>query len=206
MSELKSRIVAKAGSGKAFKADDDNWYNVEDAVIPYLAKINKGDNIIITYEKKGTTRKVSKVVIAGEAPATAKAEVKESTTGFACEVCRKELKDGKYKKCFACNKSGATKKEEFTCEDCGAKLKDGKYKKCWDCNKKAPKGETGKSTWTGKGKSSYDNPEKTAQIQRGNALNAAADVSSSQNFVDPEAAVQYTLLIAERFLEWLRNE
>ena len=86
---------------------------------------------------------------------------------------------------------------EFTCEDCGAKLKDGKYKKCYPCGKKTFKG--GKSN-------SYDNPEKTAQIQRGNALNAAASVASAQQFADPEVAKQFTLILADEFLVWLRAE
>jgi hypothetical protein len=154
----------------------ENWYNLNDPVIPYLEKMNKGDEVIVTFEKKGVSRYVSKLVIAGaEAP---KEEAKTSSTGFACEICGKELKDGKFKKCYMCNKTGATKKEEKTSAEPYVKKE---YK-------------------------TYDNPEKTAQIQRGNALNAAATVASSQQFNDPEVAKQFTLILADEFLTWLRSE
>jgi hypothetical protein len=170
--EVKGKILAKKGDNKAFKLDDGNWYNLNDPVIPYLEKMAKGDEITVTFEKKGVSRYVSKLLNAKETP---KEEMKESTTGFACEVCGKELKDGKFKKCFMCNKTGATKKETQT-----------------DTPKKEYK--------------SYDNPEKIEQIRRGNALNAAAAVASSQQFADPEVAKQFTLLLAEDFLTWLRAE
>jgi hypothetical protein len=51
-----------------------------------------------------------------------------------------------------------------------------------------------------------DNPAKTAQIQRGNALNAAASVASGQAFADPDTASEFTVILAERFLNWLRAE
>jgi hypothetical protein len=163
--EIKGKILAKKGDNKAFKLDDSNWYNLNDPVIPYLEKMNKGDEIVVTFEKKGVARYVSKLISAKlEVPKTETPKT-ESTTGFVCEDCQKELKDGKFKKCFM-------------------------------CNKKNP----------GKIKTSYDSPEKTAQIQRGNALNAAAMVASSQEFEDPEVAKQFTLLLAEDFLTWLRAE
>jgi hypothetical protein len=175
--ETKGKILAKKGDNKAFKLDDGNWYNLNDNVIPYLEKMSKGDEIIVTYEKKGVSRYVSKLTNVG-AVETPKTET-TSSTGFACEVCGKELKDGKYKKCFTCNKSGATKKETTIPSDSKVEKPKGNY---------------------------YDNPEKTAQIQRGNALNAAASVAASQKFEDPEVAKQYTLLLAEDFLLWLRAE
>ena len=179
MSQITLKILAKKSDNKAFKGSDDNWYNLNDNVITSLEKRSKGDEVTIEYEKKGVSRYVSKLAGAGavEAPKTETT----STTGFVCEVCGKELKDGKFKKCFMCNKTGATKKESSASES-GA-------------------GVGGKS----KG-GYYDNPEKTASIQRGNALNAAASVASSQQFADPEVAKQFTLLLAEDFLLWLRAE
>ena len=197
--EIRGTIICKKADNKAFKLGE-NWYNVNDPAIPYLEKMSKGDMITVTYEKKGTSRYVSKLTGGQTEQAE---ESQSSTTGFHCEVCGKALKDDKFKKCYTCNKSGATKKEEssetstseFTCEDCGKALKDGKYKKCYTCGKKSPKSNT-----------SYDNPEKTAQIQRGNALNAAGAVASSQQFADPDTAQQFTLMLAESFLTWLRGE
>jgi len=87
---------------------------------------------------------------------------------------------------------------EFKCEKCGATLKDGRFKTCYNCNEKAKiSGE--KNTF-------YDNPERVAQIQRGNALNAAAAVASSQEFSTPEEAKKYTAILADAFLNWLRSE
>jgi len=168
--EVKGKILAKKGDNKAFKLDDGNWYNLNDPAIPYLEKMNKGDEIVVTFEKKGVSRYVSKLTSASavETPKTTEPEPAKGSTGFACEVCGKELKDGRFKKCFVCNKKNPSPKTEK--------------------------------------KSSYDNPEKTAQIQRGNALNAAGFVASNQQFADPEEAIQYTLEVAERFLEWLRIE
>jgi hypothetical protein len=171
--EVKGKILAKKGDNKAFKLDDGSWYNLNDNVIPYLEKMNKGDEIVVTFEKKGTSRYVSKLVRAGaEARTTADPEPTQSTTGFACEDCGKELKDGRFKKCFVCNKKNP-----------------------------APKKETSSVS-----KSSYDNPEKTAQIQRGNALNAAASVAGGCAFSDPDTARQFVLELADSLLEWLRAE
>lgn len=171
--EVKGKILAKKSDNKALKLSDDNWYNMNDAVIASLEKASKGDEVVLTYEKKGMSRYVSKLVVGGAESETEEVKA-ESSTGFACAVCGKELKDGKFKLCYMCNKKG---------------LK--------------PKGDAPASVVKGK---SYDNPEKSAQIQRGNALNAAAAVASSQQFEDPEVAKQFTLILADEFLTWLRAE
>jgi len=172
--EVKGKILARKSDNKALKLSDDNWYNMNDAVIASLEKASKGDEVVLTYEKKGMSRYVSKLLVGGAESETEEVKT-ESSTGFACAVCGKELKDGKFKVCFICNKKG---------------LKP-----------KSTSGESPKSTYK-----SYDNPEKTAQIQRGNALNAAATVASSQQFEDPEIAKQFTLILADEFLTWLRSE
>jgi len=172
--EERGKIICKKSDNKAFKLGE-NWYNLNDNVVSCLEKLNKGDEVVVTFEKKGVSRYVSKLVSAGAAEAP-KSE-STSSTEFACEVCGKALKDGKYKKCFVCNKSGATKPEVT--------------------------GEEPKKSYT---KTSYDNPEKTAQIQRGNSLNAAATVAGGCAFSDPDTAKQFTLELAGAFLEWLRAE
>jgi len=169
--EERGKIICKKSDNKAFKLGE-NWYNLNDNVIPYLEKMNKGDEVIVTFEKKGVSRYVSKLINVAEAPVE---EKKKSSTGYTCEVCGKELKDGKFKKCYTCNKSGATK------PNAEEKPKKQEYK-------------------------SYDNPEKTAQIQRGNAINAAAYAASGTAFNDPDTAAQFVLELAERFLSWLRAE
>jgi hypothetical protein len=176
MTEIKLKILAKKSDNKAFKGSDDSWYNLNDNVVPYLEKMSKGDEVVVTYEKKGVSRYVSKLVSASAAKAEAPAEEKkESSTGFACEVCGKELKDDKFKVCYICNKKGLKAK---------------------------PKEDAPKSTYK-----PYDNPEKTAQIMRGNALNAAgAAIAGNLPGTDPDTIAQALIMIAERALEWLKNE
>ncbi len=82
--------------------------------------------------------------------------------------------------------------------------------------KSAAAEKTEAPTSTGKERSSsrgYDNPDRTAMIQRGNALNAAASVASSQQFInpetgepDPQRAAEFTKILAIKFLGWLREE
>jgi len=174
--EVKGKILAKKGDNKAFKLDDDNWYNLNDNVIPYLEKMSKGDEVLVAFEKKGVSRYVSKLTAAGATPEQ-KAET-ESTTEFACAVCKKPMKDGKFKVCFMCNKKGLKPPSETSTSDSGA----------------------------GKKENYYNNPEKTAQIQRGNAINAAAASAGGTSFDSPDTAAQFVLDLADRFLEWIRAE
>lgn len=176
--EVKVKIACKKSDNKAFKSTEAEniWYNVNEPAIPYLAKLNKGDEIVVTYEKKGVSRYVSKLTLA--TVETPKEEVKTST-GFTCEICGAVLKDGKYKKCYTCNKSKAVKKEETKPEE----------KKPYE-----------KKEW----KSNYGSPEDIAGKETGCALGAAATVASGCGFSDPETAKQFTLALAETFLEWMR--
>ena len=181
MSELTLTIVCKKSDNKAFKADDNNWYNLNDNVVSSLEKVNKGDKITIEYSKKGVSRYVSKLVSAGAAE-TLKTEITAST-GFACEVCGKELKDNKFKKCFMCNKSGAVKKEDPKSNPAET-ITEPYVKKEWKTN--------------------YGSPEDIAGKEVGCSLGAAATVASGQKLDDPEVAKQYVLLLAGYFLDWMR--
>ena len=185
--EIKVKILAKKSDNKAFKASDNNWYNLNDNVISYLEKMSKGDEVTVIYEKKGVSRYVSNLVSASEALKTETTP----TTGFVCEVCGKILKDGKYKKCFTCNKSGAVAPSKFPKTEVVTEKSEPYVKKEYK---------------------SFDNPEKTAQIQRGNALNAAASAASGRMFLneegseDPDKAAQWIKLVADELLNWLRAE
>jgi hypothetical protein len=224
MAELKGTIQVKAGNGKGFIiADVEGWFNCADVAL--LSKFNKGDKVIVSYEASGKIRKVTMISSDGpkeaapavqKAPEPVKQETpKPSSTGFACAVCGKELKDGKFKKCYECNMAGKlsepTKEEKLPaeltgpkCVDCGVALKDDKYTKCFPCNKKNPV----KKQWSGK-KTNYDSPEKTAQIQKGNALNAAAAVLAGADCIkalDPEGIAQVTRLVADSLLDYLKQD
>lgn len=121
------------------------------------------------------------------------------------EVVIEYEKKGTFRNVSKVSKAGAEEPAETTsegtgkCTVCGKELKNPNYKTCWGCKDKASKGNTQKS-------STNYSEDRTAQIQRGNALNAASMVASGENFGDPEAAQQYTLILAEAFLTWLRAE
>lgn len=174
--ELTGIISRKAGNGKGFMMEgQENWFNTEgDTVMAELAKYEKGDTVTLQYTKKG---------------------IKQSVTGITSPAAVKP----------AAQAPATT--SEFVCEDCGAKLKDGKYKKCYPCNKKGGSG-TGKTyakkEWTPKAGGYVDNPEKTEQIRRGNSLNAAAAVLAGRQ-EDPETIAEMTIVVAERFLAWLKE-
>jgi len=176
--EERGKIICKKSDNMAFKLGE-NWYNLNSDVVPYLEKLNKGDEIMVVYEKRGVSRYASKIILAGavEAPKTETA----STMGYVCEICGKELKDGRFKKCFVCNKNKLVKKED---------------------PKSNPAVTEPKKPYT-----PYDNPEKTAQIRRGNALNAAgAAISGNLQGTDPDTIAQALIMVAERALEWLKTE
>jgi hypothetical protein len=190
MDNITLTIACKKSDNLAFKGTEDgNWYNLNSDVASSLAKINKGEKITIEYTKKGVSRYVSKLSRVGEVE-TQKTEGTNSSTGFICEVCGKTLKDGKYKKCWDCNKSGAQK--PFYQPKEGIKSSEAE----------PPKGGSGAE----KAKTYHEVDETGSRIQRGNALNASAAVASGCGFSDPETAAQFTLELAERFLNWLRGE
>jgi len=164
--EATGKLAVKAGNGKGFKIDGtDGWFNATDNVKPFLAKMEKGDEVVVTFEKKGVSRNVTMIK---KADGSAPAETSEVKKGTGTKVC-----------------------------DCGKEIK-GDYDKCYTCGTKAYKKSKGS-------KNSYDSPEKTAQIQRGNALNAASYVLSNQT-EDPDTLAEMTIAVATKFLEWLRAE
>lgn len=183
--ELKGKIFRKAKNGKGFLMEgNENWFNAADAVVPVLAKLNIGDEVEISYFKKGVRQEVTMIkTIAVTAPV--KTESAQGTAEFTCEECGKDLKTGKYKKCYDCNqksKGGAPKSKVFD---------EPQEQKKWQP------------------KSDYNSSEKTAQIQKGNALNAAASVLSGADCikaVDPETIGQITIVVAVLFLDYLKSE
>lgn len=176
--EIKIKILAKKSDNKAFKGSDDSWYNLNDNVIPYLEKMSKGDEVLVVYEKKGVSRYVSKLISTiQEAPKT---EARESATEFVCEDCGKALKDGKYKKCFVCNKKNPVVKEDTQSEE--------------------PKKTYTKTEY----KSNYGSPEDVAGKEIGCSLGAASTVASGCGFSDPETAAQFVRELATNLLEWIR--
>lgn len=170
MSDVRAVLKVKAGNGKGFKIEgDDKWFNATEKVMPYLAKIDVGTEVVVSYSEKGVKREVFKITVAKGTEGTSSSEKTSSTP--TCKVCGKEMKNSKYDTCYTCGK-----------------------------------GKTGKSKAKKSDTSNTYSDDRTANIQRGNALNAAAAVASNQTFADPEAAAEYTKMLADSLLEWLRAE
>jgi hypothetical protein len=183
---LTAKLTKKASNGKGFVLEgQEGWFNANDKVEPFLAKIEVGKVVEVSYFQKGVKREVTLIK---EVSDTVTEAPKEEGTYTNCAVCGKELKG-----------------------------KGVNYPNCWDCKDKAPKEEKAyvnrrekeeveqpekKKTYN-----NYDNPEKTAQIMRGNSLNAAgAAVSGNFAGSDPQTIAEATKIIAEQLLDWLRAE
>ena len=201
MEEIKKvTIKVKAGNKKGFLINEepDQWYTANKEVIDDLAKVNKGDEVEITYTSKGVFRNVSKIVKVGKEEA--KAEPVAAV--FVCEECGASLKDNKYKKCYLCNKKAKdnpkpepvkeTKSEvqesksEFTCEKCGVELKDNKYKLCYSCNQKEPR---------------KDNA--IVGMRLGNALNATASILGGRTDIDIEVVFEMLKVKTLELYTWV---
>jgi hypothetical protein len=79
--EVTGKLIAKAGNGKGFKIEgEEGWFNASDAAAKFLANIEKGAEVIVTYEKKGVGKNVSKITqVQTEKPV----EKKEALTATA---------------------------------------------------------------------------------------------------------------------------
>jgi len=110
MAEVKGAIQAKSDSTGGVKINDA-WLTVEENVKPFLAKVKKGDVVTVSTVKKGYKTFVTKLVVNGASEET---QQEEQPAEFVCEDCGAKLKDGKYKKCYTCNKKNPVKyhKEE----------------------------------------------------------------------------------------------
>ena len=168
--EAKGELTFKSDNGKSFKIDKD-WYSAGEKVVPYLEKIEVGTQVEVTYFKNKAFRNVAKI----SSIAAPKKEVERNTQEDESTV-------------------------EFTCEDCGKALKDGKYKKCFVCNKKTPVKEEVEK------KSTNYSDDRSAQIMKGNSLNAAgAAVSGNFPGAQPMDIAEAMIIIARRGLDYLQE-
>ncbi len=81
MAQVTGVIKAKARTNKAFKLDDNKWYEVSGATEEFLTKMEKPyPNVEVTYEQAGYKRKATfiKPINAGEQKSTAE-QVKSQT-------------------------------------------------------------------------------------------------------------------------------
>lgn len=148
---MKYLIAYKNDKGKflvkiEFVEGKEKWASTSEAVVNYAkANFKANEDVDVEYTEKNGLYSVSRITKKGATPTSVETKTETQKSGeHKCIDCGKVLKDGKYKKCFECNKINPTNTKEepvsteYKCEDCGATLKDGKYKKCYPCNKKNP--------------------------------------------------------------------
>lgn len=174
-------IDYKATNKKGFKiqGDKDQWYTANKEILDDLAKVEKGDKVEIIFVKNGVFRNVSKITKVTESVKD-EPKTESKVTGFQCSDCGKELKDGKYTKCFMCNKKAPTQTQVVD--------ETGKEKE--------------KSTWT-PNKSNYGSAEDIAGKEVGCAANCAAQIlSGSQD--SPEGILEKFRVLFNGILEHIR--
>ena len=91
---LTAKLVKKAGNGKGFQLEgQEGWFNANDKVEPFLAKIEEGKVVEVSYFKKGVKREVTLIKeVSGGATETKLEAPKEEGKYTNCAVCGKELK------------------------------------------------------------------------------------------------------------------
>ena len=201
--KLTAKVTNKSKTNKGLQFEgQEGWFSVPEKLIPFSEKINKGDTVEVTFIKTGVSKNV---VYLSATTAEAKKEEQPSGcttqtastpikgTGFNCTVCGAELKDGKYKKCFNCNKKAkeapvAEKKEEPTTTT-GTQVFD------------EPQKET-TTRWI-PGKSNYGSPEDIAGKEVGCAANCAAAILAGRP-EDPETLLELWRTLFNGILEHIK--
>lgn len=109
------KVLAKAKNGKMLKLgtseQDAKWYFLGEKVIKFAESLKSGkdgDMVDVKYTKSNGEYTIT-YITKGTGQAENEALVQEEGK-FYCEDCKKELKDDKYKKCYACNQKNPTKK------------------------------------------------------------------------------------------------
>lgn len=172
MPELRGEFLARSTATGGVKIGE-KWYATEEKIRTYTQSLKKGDKVKATYEigKKGGAIINAIFLDKNETTATA-----TEPAEFKCIVCGKELKDGKYKKCYECNKSGAvapsSAPEEPTIP--------------------TTQGQSGYS-----GGSKYGSAEDVAGKEVGCAANCASTMLSNRTEMPEQLAEMFKILVRE---------
>ena len=194
--KLTAKVVNKSKNNKGlqFEGQEDAWFSVPEKLVGYSTKIEKGDTVEITYIKKGTFRNVIGIYLTpGEKKEETPTTEAKKETGFNCTECGAVLKDGKYKKCFSCNKKA---KENPVKEEQGDAPGTASGTKVFD------EPEQGKEGWK-PGKSNYGSPEDIAGKEVGCAANCAAAILAGRP-EDPGALLELWRTLFNGILEHIK--
>ena len=177
--KLTAKVTNKSKTNKGLQFEgQEGWFSVPEKLIGFSEKINKGDTVEVTFIKKGVFKNV---VYLSTTTAEAKTEEQKpeptkEEPKFKCADCGKELKDGKYKKCFECNK----KTKETAVEE-------PKKTEVFD------EPEKEKESWK-PGKSNYGSPEDIAGKEVGCAANCAAAILAGSQEEPDKILIKYRVL------------
>lgn len=116
---MKYLVAYKNDKGKflvkmEFEAGKEKWATTSEAVVNY-AKTNfkANEDVDVEYTEKNGSYSVSRITKKGSAPAPVEAKTEApKSSEHTCEDCGAVLKDGKYKKCYTCNKKNPAPKKE----------------------------------------------------------------------------------------------
>ena len=120
---MKFLVAYKDDKGKflikiEFVEGKEKWANTSEAVVNYAkANFKANEDVDVDYTEKNGSYTVTRITKKGATPApvatasTAPA-TEAKTAEYKCEDCGATLKDGKYKKCYPCNKKNPAPKKE----------------------------------------------------------------------------------------------
>ena len=189
--KLTAKVTNKSKTNKGLQFEgQEGWFSVPEKLIPFSEKINKGDTVEVTFIKTGVSKNV--VYLSATTAEVKKEEPKveeKKGTGFNCTECGVELKDGKYKKCFNCNKKAKESPIEET------KEKEPQKTQVFD--------EPEKTTKWIPGKSNYGSPEDIAGKEVGCAANCAAAILAGRP-EDPETLLELWRTLFNGILEHIK--
>jgi len=191
--KLTAKVTNKAKTNQGIQLEgQEGWFSIPEKLRGFVANINKGDTVEVTFIQKGVFKNVVYVSTGPQKEPVTEAP-KTSTTGFACTVCGAELKDGKYKRCFNCNKKAKEapvkeEKEPITTTGTGTQVFDDP--------------EKGKDGWK-PGKSNYGSPEDIAGKEVGCAANCAAAILAGRP-EDPETLLELWRTLFNGILEHIK--
>jgi hypothetical protein len=103
-----------------FVEGKEKWATTSEAVVNYAkANFKANEDVDAEYTEKNGSYTVTRITKKGATPApvatasTAPA-TEAKTAEYKCEDCGATLKDGKYKKCYPCNKKNPAPKKEYS--------------------------------------------------------------------------------------------
>jgi hypothetical protein len=118
---VKYLVAYKSDKGKylvklEFEVGKEKWASTSEAVVNYAkANFKANEDVDVDYTEKNGSYTVSRITKKGSTPAPVETKTETpKTEGYKCEDCGASLKDGKYKKCFPCNKKNPTPKKEYS--------------------------------------------------------------------------------------------